>query len=291
MPETNEELESLINTTFLGYKYRKANDMLYSTDGVVPLSLIKLYYSGKIKRLSVNAINKNFIEKYIKNESLLEDVHDIDEVRGLADMYETMNNMDEDDFNIFSIGTLHKKLYSKCPYPEFGGRLRTNPAHISGCPVDLYPYDLIFDGLMSLEEPLDNLKEFANQIKYKDYSNIKTFIKECMKIKCKLIQIHPFGDGNGRTVRCFINKLFTMAGIPPVYIKQNEKEEYKAAMTEALRHRSADEVDDDSKYDQITNFYLYKICDSIIELDINKKMREERKQGKYEIKKVKNSTR
>ena len=285
--ERELELESVINTAFLGYKYRKANDSLYSQDALVPLSLIKLYYSGKVERLGVNAINRNFVEKYIKNESLLEDVHEPDEVQGLAVMYDTMHTMPDNDFNVFSIYTLHKALYSKCAYPEFGGYLRNCPAHIDGVPIDLYPPEEIWDGLDSLEEPVESLKTFAFQMRFsRDYSAVKEFVKECIKVKCKLIKIHPFGDGNGRTARCFINKLFEMAGIPPVYIRQDEKNEYKTAMTEALRYRGADEVNDDSKYELITNFYLYKICDSIVELDINKKIRQEKKQDIYDKKKV-----
>ena len=282
----DREFESVITTAFLGYKYRKANDSLYSQDAIVPLSLIKLYYSGKVERLGVNAINKNFINRYIQNESLLEDVHDKDEVAGLAVMYEVMHNLEDQDFGIFSISSLHRALYSKCEHPEFGGVLRNSPAHIKDVPVDLYPAEEIFWGLDSLEEPVETLKIFAQQMRYlADYSEVKTFVKECLKVKCKLIQIHPFGDGNGRTSRCFINKLFEMAGIPPVYIRQEEKDEYKAAMTEAIRYRSAGEVDDDSKYDLLTNFYLYKICDSIVELDINRKIRQEKKQEIYDKKK------
>ncbi len=282
----DKELESVITTAFLGYKYRKANDSLYSQDAIVPISLIKLYYSGKVDRLGVNAINRNFINKYIQNESLLEDVHDKDEVAGLAVMYDVMHNLADQDFGIFSISAFHRALYSKCEHPEFGGTLRNSPAHIKDVPVDLYPAEDIFWGLDSLEEPVETLKVFAHQMHYlSDYSEVKTFVRECLKVKCKLIQIHPFGDGNGRTSRCFVNKLFEMAGIPPVYIRQEEKEEYKAAMTEAIRYRSAGEVDDDSKYDLLTNFYLYKICDSIVELDINRTIRQEKKQEKYDKKK------
>ena len=120
-----------------------------------------------------------------------------------------------------------------------------------------------------------------------DYSYVKTFVNECVKFNCKLIKIHPFPDGNKRTSRCMINKLFSIAGIPPVYIDKSEKDEYRDAIKEALRYRSAGEIDDDSKYDMLTNFYLYKICDSIIELDINKRLKKERVEGKYELKKKK----
>lgn len=120
-----------------------------------------------------------------------------------------------------------------------------------------------------------------------DYSDINLFVRECIKLKCKLIEIHPFADGNGRTTRCFINKLFEMAGIPPVYISKKEKQEYGFAMNEVLRYRPAGEINDDSKYDLITNFYLYKICDSIIELDINQRTRKERAENKYDVKRKK----
>lgn len=42
------------------------------------------------------------------------------------------------------------------------------------------------------------------------------YINECLKLKCHLIQIHPFQDGNGRTMRALVNMLFKVAGIPPV---------------------------------------------------------------------------
>ena len=101
-----------------------------------------------------------------------------------------------------------------------------------------------------------------------DYSQIFKFVEECVKLKCRLIKIHPFEDGNGRTVRCFTNKLFEIAGIPPVYIRPNEKVEYSNAVNIACN---------EGKYDDITGFYLYKICDSIIELDINEQFKEQKK--------------
>lgn len=283
---SDHELEELMVTTFLGYKYRKQHDLLYSQDARIPLSLIKMYFSGNVKRLDVNAINKRFVEKYVQNESLVEDVHDKDEVKGLAVMYDTMHKMDYQEFEMFSLLEFHRDLYSKCPNPEFGGKFRTSSAYLKGCPIDLSDPDNIFMDLINLEEVFNTLKVFASQMKeLNDYSQIRTFIKECIKLKCRIIKIHPFGDGNGRTTRCFINKLFELAGIPPVYIKKEEKEEYKRAMNEALRYRNAGEADDDSKYDEIANFYLYKVCDSIIELDINKRLQKERKEASYDVKK------
>ena len=50
-------------------------------------------------------------------------------------------------------------------------------------------------------------------------------------------------------------------------VKVNERTEYHKAMNKA---------NNENDYTDIKNFYRYKICDSIIELDINNKVREEK---------------
>ena len=67
-----------------------------------------------------------------------------------------------------------------------------------------------------------------------------------------------------KPVRGFTNKLLEDAGLPPIYIKKNERAEYCHAMNLALT---------EDNYTDILGFYRYKICDSIIELDINNRMR------------------
>ena len=274
---SEEELQELMVTIFLGYKYRKSHDILYSKDAEVPKSLIRLYYSDKVERLNPRIINRGFVERYIKNESAVENVHEKGEIKGLEVMYEDMNNIPFQEFELYSIMSLHRDLYSKCPYPEAGGRIRTRDAYLPGTGIELCNYSYVIDRLFALEDITNDLKKYATYLKEtKDYSNIFDFIEKCVKLKCKLIEIHPFDDGNGRTVRCFINKFFEEAGIPPVYIKLNEKNEYNDALEKAI-------IEGD--YNDINGFYLYKICDSIIELDINKRVQIERGEKNYYIKK------
>ena len=85
------------------------------------------------------------------------------------------------------------------------------------------------------------------------------YIDKCVELKCKLIKIHPFRDGNGRSVRVFINLLFRLANLPPIYIENREKQKYQDAMNSALVNEN---------YQDIKDFYLFKICDSIIGLDL-----------------------
>lgn len=59
-----------------------------------------------------------------------------------------------------------------------------------------------------------------------------------------------------------VNLLFRKVNLPPVYVRNKEKAEYIEAMDRAIRLK-------DTK--TIRKFYYYKICDSIIELDINER--------------------
>jgi len=273
---SNYEKENLVITSFLGYRYRKNNDLLYSPDGRVAKGLINLYYSVDFKRLDPNVINRGFVERYIKNESAIESVHEPAEVKGLELMYEDMTSMPFNEFELFSIISLHKDLYSRCPHPEAGGKLRTGEVFLPGTGTDLCPHDYVFDKLLSLEDLTNDIKSLATYMKEtNDYEHVIDYIESCVKLNCELIKVHPFEDGNGRTVRCFINKLFEGAGIPPVYIKVDEKYEYNLAMNKA---------NNEGDYNDITSFYLFKICDSIMELDINKRVREEREEKIYDIK-------
>jgi len=49
----------------------------------------------------------------------------------------------------------------------------------------------------------------------------------------KFVNIHPFGDGNGRTARLLMNFALTSAGYPPVHIKATEKS--RSSYYEALK--------------------------------------------------------
>jgi Fic family protein len=49
----------------------------------------------------------------------------------------------------------------------------------------------------------------------------------------KFIRIHPFDDGNGRTVRLLMNFILMQFGYPPVIIRTEDKENYFAALQQA----------------------------------------------------------
>jgi len=260
------DYDFIIRECFLGYQYRKVRKQLYSAYSDIPKKLIGLYFSND-ERADLDYLKDAFIKKYIKNECALEKVHNNDEKEGMKCMYEYMHTSEE-EFGIYSILDYHRLLYSFTPHSEFGGHFRRGPAYLNNASIELCSWQYIWQLVKELDLPTRELIKYGDKIKNNMMiDKLIEYIEKCVIIKCSLIKIHPFADGNGRTIRCFLNKLFEIAGIPPVYIKEKEREEYHVAMQQAIA---------ENNYEQIIQFYYYKICDSIVELDINERLKEEK---------------
>ncbi len=250
----NEVAIKTINIIYTLYERLKEQGSLYQENDSVPKNIISTYYKY-IEPVDYGSIVEAFKKKYIFNETEIEEGQRC-EKEGLGLMYDYIREYkDFEKFDIYRILILHKILYSKCPHPEFGGSTRTDQRYLPGSNIDIPEHDRIFEYLHKLDaELIEEIDGIA-----KEKFDIIKYINKCIKIKCKLIQIHPFADGNGRTARGFLNILFKYIGLPPVYIETSEKIMYQQAMNKAI-------VDGD--YSQINTFYYYKICDSIYELDI-----------------------
>jgi len=264
--EEKPALMETISEMFLGYIDKKNEGTLYGKAKCLPKTLINLYYLLDASDRHLDELKENFINHYVECECILENTHDKFERDGLREMYDYIHS-DEINyrFDIYTLFDLHKKLYSKAPYPEVGGFIRNADAYLEGAPIDLTPYYAIREELKKLDNEVLELAELG-KIVYNDPDRIFEYIDRCVILKCKLIKIHPFFDGNGRSVRGFINKLFLNAGLPSIYIQADESKQYKKAMNQAIG---------DGDYSHIIDFYYYKICDSIFELDIKPKLYED----------------
>lgn len=122
---------------------------------------------------------------------------------------------------------LNKELFSYFPNPEYGGKTREGNTLVLGAKFETVDYSNIFSELLKVEH---DIKEF--QLNFEELS-LSERIQFAIDIHHRLTVIHPFMDGNGRTLRAFMNLQLVSMGLPPVYIKADNKNEYLEALSEA----------------------------------------------------------
>lgn len=104
---------------------------------------------------------------------------------------------------------------------DFAGRIRNGAVRIVGANFTP-PNATKVDGL------LDELIEFVNDNPLQLNEIVLATI-----FHHRLVWIHPFFDGNGRTVRLAINLLLLKAGFPPAIILKNDRKKYYDALNQA----------------------------------------------------------
>lgn len=260
---TQAELKEIVDKLFEDYIERKRTHILYKTGLNIPKRMLIFYYQLNNENRHLDETAENFIKHYVACESILENAHLNFEKLGLKEMYEYLFSKEiNDNFDIYTLLDLHKKLFSKAPYPEAGGLIRNSEAHIDGAPIDLTNPSNIRIELKFLDDDLKEILKMQEKVK-NNKAYLFSYIDKCIVLAARLIKVHPFSDGNGRTIRAFLNKLFMDVDLPPIYISSNENKTYKKAMQKA--------IGEENDFSSIIKFYYYKICDSIIELETNHK--------------------
>ena len=104
---------------------------------------------------------------------------------------------------------------------DFAGRIRNGGVRISG--ANFTP-----PNANKVSDLLDELIEFINTNPL-DLNPIEL----ATVFHHKLVWIHPFFDGNGRTVRLAMNLLLMRSGFPPAIILKNDRKKYYEALNQA----------------------------------------------------------
>lgn len=149
-------------------------------------------------------------------------------VAGHALMYEYLFSIQPDQkIDIFStLVLLHRQLFSCAPSPEFGGAFRNSDPLVMGAKFETVGSSQVIPALLELSPMVQRLLEQSDEI------SLSQYVKEVASIHHKLTVIHPFGDGNGRTLRAFMNLLLIRRGLPPIYFKVEDKDVYLDALSQ-----------------------------------------------------------
>jgi Fic family protein len=127
-----------------------------------------------------------------------------------------------DDYSMRSIDILSLHgLVLRSIEDDFAGRIRNGGVRISGA-------NFVPPNANKVSDLLDELIHFINDnpLKLNDIELATIFHH-------KLVWIHPFFDGNGRTVRLAMNLLLLRSGFPPAIILKNDRKKYYDALQQA----------------------------------------------------------
>lgn len=154
----------------------------------------------------------------IKGKSLREHFEAKNHERAIDHLYSIVN----DDYMLRAIDilTLHGFVLRSIE-EDFAGRIRNGGVRIAGA-------NFVPPNARKVPDMLDELIDFINNnpLGLNDIELATVFHH-------KLVWIHPFFDGNGRTVRLAMNLLLMRKGFPPAIILTNDRKKYYDALNQA----------------------------------------------------------
>ena len=118
---------------------------------------------------------------------------------------------------------LHRRIVSRSQ-PQIGGMYSTLPRRIAGSPV-------VFPNAVKIPELMRAYGEWISQATSEPKTSEP---KTSFDAHFRLVAIHPFADGNGRTARLVMNVLLLRGGYPPVAVRPEDRKTY----LDTLEHAS-----------------------------------------------------
>jgi Fic family protein len=123
-----------------------------------------------------------------------------------------------------TVRELHRRIVARSQ-PEIAGVYSTLPRRIAGSRVIL-PNPVKVPTLMA---------EFGDWLGSAEGNSENAF-----DAHFRLVAIHPFADGNGRTARLLMNLLLIRAGYPPVAVRPEDRKAYLDALEKASTRSEMD---------------------------------------------------
>ena len=116
-----------------------------------------------------------------------------------------------------TVREMHRRIVFRSQ-PEIGGVSSTLPRRIAGSPV-VFPNPVRIPGLM---------KAYGEWL-----AGVEPAPESSFDAHFRLVAIHPFADGNGRTARLLMNLVLLRGGYPPVAVRPEDRKVYLDALEQA----------------------------------------------------------
>ncbi len=154
----------------------------------------------------------------VKGKSLREHFEAKNHEKAIHYLFSIVN----DDYKLRSLDilTLHSLVLNMIE-EDFAGRIRNGGVRISGA-------NFIPPNANKVSDLLDELIDFIITNPFQ-----LNAIELATVFHHKFVWIHPFFDGNGRTVRLAMNLILMQNGFPPAIILKNDRKKYYEALNQA----------------------------------------------------------
>ena len=249
--ENSDDLSLLINAidysyfstvnfnNIIGIKF--VQNLVYHDSRLENISITEKEVNGIFADLRINGTNSAYCKS--ENQNIIEALGNIE-----MNKYSLSTN---DELDIFKIKKLNEKLYQYAPFPEYAGAYRTDDNMILGGSIQPISFTKLYD---KMDELNSIIKTAINNIeKY----TIAEYIAIVTKIHYDLTILHPFKDGNGRTIRALTNWMLRLKGLCPIYIDSNNRDDY----LEALK-----KIDQEHNYDSLQIILIKAMIRTMAEL-------------------------
>lgn len=160
----------------------------------------------------------------VKGKPLKDHLEAKDQHAALEYLYEIVEHGKQATLSEHLIRTLHQ-MVTRETEAEWAGKYRESNVIIGG--ADHTPPDAL-DVPAKMHELMKWLQENHTQLHAAELAAL---------FHHKLVHIHPFLDGNGRTARLAMNVLLMKAGYPLVVILKNDRKKYYRVLSEADKGR------------------------------------------------------
>jgi Fic family protein len=219
-PEFEQTFERLFEKKTILNKFRPLPSIAVSKIQEA-LTIEWTYNSNSIEGNTLNLRETQMVLQEgitIKGKSLREHFEAKNHEKAIDYLYQIVS----DDYTLRSIDILSLHgLVLRSIEDDFAGRLRNGGVRISGA-------NFVPPNANKVSDLLDELIDFVNTnpLGLNDIELATVFHH-------KLVYIHPFFDGNGRTVRLVMNLLLMRVGFPPAIILKNDRKKYYDALNQA----------------------------------------------------------